>query len=156
MSVLDKIKKIKSDKEESDRIATEKSNRLHAHLDKELDELQTLLKKNLMELNGESIGKCKIKITEYEDNFHHHFFKLLINGYHWATLNVERRSYGCGHDYQCDCQTTYRHLIDVKTHNTKGETSGVYFPCVTKGDFDADMFPASILGLIERYDYRNF
>lgn len=148
---MDKIKKIQAEKDEANRIATEESNWLHARLDKELSELYDLLKKNLMEVDGETIGKYKVSVEECGSRF-----KLFVNEYHLATLKVERRSHRCGHDYQCDCPTTYYHNVDVKTHSTRDGDSGVYFNCTSKQDFEADMFPAAILSLIERYDYRNF
>lgn len=142
--ILKKIKKIQEDEkrrsDEQDHIIKEK----FRFLDAERDELYSALKKNFMELNGETIEKYKIKVVE---NKKEKKLMVIVNGFKLAELFIDRTSSCCSCEGPCDCETHYWHNVECNVFKESGQREEY---------FNNDNFAQSALELIRRYEWRKF
>jgi hypothetical protein len=153
MSVISKIKAIQEKQAAESKLQEEKTNRLFAGLNAERDRLYKILKKNLMELDGETVGKYKIRIEETA-NDREKFLKIYVDDTHHATFWIQRNSSRCSCEGPCDCETSYWHGVKVQLQKKNG-TYITYFNCTSEQDFVDDMFPDAVLKLIEDFKWRN-
>ena len=149
MSVLDKIKQIQLQEQDELRIKLQEAQKLRESLDHNKKLLFDVLKKNLLELDGQTIDNRKISIKETYENT----IDLIVDDKLFAKFEVYTRTFGCGHDYQCECESTYEAMINVKTFLTSKRdivNNNPYFYCNTISEFNKGSFPGAIWELLKK------